>query len=375
MTLAGCKSGSWTVSKIRNRIGLVDENGANILIALPWRIAATGDFNGDGKPDILWQHDAGGLQIWFMDGLRLGTGSACRRERREHSDRAAVENRCDRTLRSRGDQFQVLRVPDPRGSLDQALQGPWAENIQTADPRLTVSPNMANAGQNQIVINAFQTWSNATVPTPGASPCSRSLPWATPGGCVVVSPGQLPTTPFTILGQTTADGTSIVLSNTIVGGPLPAVATHEAGHALGLLHSTNPASVMFPFGTSATLDPQDIAAIRALYGWLPQIPIPGIGTVASPALCACGKTLVLAWRGSVDDDRIYVSQSVDGSNWSPQRSVPGAGSADGPTLAWDGVTLWLAHRGIPGDDGLYWATSRDCISTGAASRRFRASAL
>ncbi|MEU9593378.1 hypothetical protein AB0D84_27140, partial [Streptomyces sp. NPDC048193] len=57
--------------KIRNRIGLVDENGQNILVAPPWRIVATGDFNSDGRPDILWQNDDGGLQIWFMDGHKI----------------------------------------------------------------------------------------------------------------------------------------------------------------------------------------------------------------------------------------------------------------------------------------------------------------
>ena len=33
-----------------------------------WRIAATGDFNGDGKADLVWQHAAGWLAIWYMNG-------------------------------------------------------------------------------------------------------------------------------------------------------------------------------------------------------------------------------------------------------------------------------------------------------------------
>src|SRR5690606_31023143 len=33
----------------------------------PWRIAATADFNSDGHADILWQHEAlGQLYVWFM---------------------------------------------------------------------------------------------------------------------------------------------------------------------------------------------------------------------------------------------------------------------------------------------------------------------
>ena len=35
-----------------------------------------GDFNGDGKGDILWQHDSGQAPIWLM------SGTSCRRRRR-----------------------------------------------------------------------------------------------------------------------------------------------------------------------------------------------------------------------------------------------------------------------------------------------------
>ena len=42
---------------------------------LEWRIVGTADFNGDGKPDILWRHSAtGAVRIWYMDGL-LRTGA------------------------------------------------------------------------------------------------------------------------------------------------------------------------------------------------------------------------------------------------------------------------------------------------------------
>jgi hypothetical protein len=124
---------------------------------------------------------------------------------------------------------------------------------------------------------------------------------------------------------------------------------------------------MFPFNSNIeTLNPEDISAIRALYGWAPQSPIPDIGTDASPALCACGGTLVMAWKGIGRDDNIWVSRSTDGRNWTPQQIVPGAASDDGPTLAWDGTTLWLAIRGVPGDDALYWATSRDFGNTWSA---------
>lgn len=36
-----------------------------------WRIRALADFDGDGKADIVWQHDKGDQVMWFMDGINL----------------------------------------------------------------------------------------------------------------------------------------------------------------------------------------------------------------------------------------------------------------------------------------------------------------
>jgi hypothetical protein len=41
----------------------------NIADSTGWRIAATGDFDQDAKPDILWRHGpTGAMQVWYMDG-------------------------------------------------------------------------------------------------------------------------------------------------------------------------------------------------------------------------------------------------------------------------------------------------------------------
>jgi hypothetical protein len=55
-------------------------SGANIVTAAglgnipnPWSIAQTGDYNGDGKSDLLWRDAAGDTYMWFMNGTAIGS--------------------------------------------------------------------------------------------------------------------------------------------------------------------------------------------------------------------------------------------------------------------------------------------------------------
>jgi hypothetical protein len=43
------------------------------IAPLNWHIQGTGDFNGDGKTDILWRADDGSVGIWEMNGLQFAT--------------------------------------------------------------------------------------------------------------------------------------------------------------------------------------------------------------------------------------------------------------------------------------------------------------
>ena len=37
-------------------------------VPINWTIAETGDYNGDGKSDILWIDNTGNVGVWFMNG-------------------------------------------------------------------------------------------------------------------------------------------------------------------------------------------------------------------------------------------------------------------------------------------------------------------
>jgi hypothetical protein len=56
---------------------LLPSSGAVLGIAdLNWHIAATGDYNGDGRDDLVWRNDATGISsMWFMNGTAIGEGS------------------------------------------------------------------------------------------------------------------------------------------------------------------------------------------------------------------------------------------------------------------------------------------------------------
>jgi len=43
-------------------------------VSSDWSIAGVGDFNGDGYADILWQNTSGELYLWLMNGTTIAAG-------------------------------------------------------------------------------------------------------------------------------------------------------------------------------------------------------------------------------------------------------------------------------------------------------------
>ena len=122
---------------------------------------------------------------------------------------------------------------------------------------------------------AFGLWS-AVVP-------ALAIPRVGNNGSITISVGNLggpKADGTTVLARTT--DASIVLNNNpavqfvgrLPGGTsLLSIVAHEIGHTLGLLHSTTPGTLMYPFDRGVEkLAAEDIAAVRALYSWTPAAP-------------------------------------------------------------------------------------------------------
>jgi uncharacterized repeat protein (TIGR01451 family) len=49
--------------------GITLLSAVNLTASNPWKIVGTGDFNGDGRPDVLWQDPvSGAVQVWYLGG-------------------------------------------------------------------------------------------------------------------------------------------------------------------------------------------------------------------------------------------------------------------------------------------------------------------
>ncbi|GAA4855210.1 MAG: matrixin family metalloprotease [Pseudonocardia sp.] len=172
-------------------------------------------------------------------------------------------------------------------------------------------------------------------------------------------------------GEFPPDGTiHFTTARNFTATSMKATAIHEMGHALGLTHSGDEASVMYPFGLDVVVIDQDSRdAINDVYApWSPQAQLGDRATDDRPALAASGfasfggssRELSAVWRGSNGDRTIYHSRFRAGS-WTPQERIAGAASTDGPALASydlrDGTPstgLMMLWKGAAGDSTLWW---------------------
>ena len=63
------KSGWAQIWYLGGPLGITVESASNLTLRNPWNIVGSGDFNGDGQPDLLWQDPVSGtVQIWYLTG-------------------------------------------------------------------------------------------------------------------------------------------------------------------------------------------------------------------------------------------------------------------------------------------------------------------
>src|SRR5207248_1484556 len=67
----GGQAGIW----LMNGTTLVSATNVGPNPGPAWHVKGTGDFNGDGKSDILWQNADGSAGVWLMDGTNLVLGT------------------------------------------------------------------------------------------------------------------------------------------------------------------------------------------------------------------------------------------------------------------------------------------------------------
>lgn len=106
--------------------------------------------------------------------------------------------------------------------------------------------------------------------------------------------------------------------------------------------------------TTATVKAQGTS-----YNWATPQTNQMMATSQSPALAVFNNRLYMAWKGQFTDQRLYVSNTTDGSSWTPPQSSDALKTNQSPALAVFNNQLNMAWQGTTGDQSLLWSSITD----------------
>jgi Matrixin/Glucodextranase, domain B len=167
----------------------------------------------------------------------------------------------------------------------------------------SITPKLNESLVRSEIARAFAEWarySNLTI-TPASEPnMARSIdilfarfahgdayPFDGPGGALAHTFYPAPGNSEPVAGDMHLDADETWRVGSTVD--LYSVVLHETGHSLGLGHSDNPSSVMYPYYRQQTvLTSDDIAGLQALYGKSPVVSPPPTGGGGSPGTGSTG---------------------------------------------------------------------------------------
>jgi VCBS repeat protein len=171
-------------------------NGVAVRPDASWSVAGIGDFNGDGKSDILWRNAGGALAVWQMNGSTVSSGAitfngvAISPDATWHVAQIADFN---------GDGSSDILWRNDSGALAE-----WLMNGNTITQSVTPA-------SNGVPIMPSSVWTTQAKPTIGAS--TTQIPELTVGvTALTVNAGGSVTLPVSVLSFDSDDTVSVTIS-------------------------------------------------------------------------------------------------------------------------------------------------------------------